>query len=82
MIKGVIEARRVFFRPNLSAAIPAANGPMAAPTGSREPTHVSWDVVSGKGRGLAALVSLSLGISGDVQPNPVPQTKAAMLAEK
>lgn len=82
MMKGVMAARRVFFLPNLSAAIPAANGPMAAPTGNSEPTHDSWDVVRGEGRGLASLVSFSLGISGDVQPNPVPQTNAAMLAER
>lgn len=82
-MKGIIAARRVFFRPNLSAAIPAANGPMAAPTGSREPIHVSWDVVSGVGRGLMSLlVSFSFGISGEVQPKAVPQTNAAILAEK
>lgn len=81
-MKGMMAARRVRFLPYLSAAMPAAKGPIAAPTGNREPIHVSWDFVSGRGRGLASEVSLSLGISGEVHPNAVPQTNAAMLAER
>lgn len=81
-MKGVMAASRVAFLPNLSAATPAANGPIAAPTGSREPIHVSCDLVRGEERGLLSVVSFSFGISGEVHPNAVPQTKAAMLAEK
>lgn len=75
--KGRPPMSKVFFRPILSAKIPAANGPMAAASGRKDPTHPSCDWVSGSLRGFSSRL-FNFGISGDVHPNEVPHMKDAM----
>lgn len=76
IIKGIELISKLFFLPILSAITPAANGPIAAARGRKEPTHPSCVAVKGLSRGLSS-IPFSLGISGDVQPNAVPQKKEA-----
>lgn len=76
---GIPNMRRVFFLPNKSAEKPAANGPMVAPSGSKEPIHADWDVVEGEDNGVVVLLSRR-GSSGDVQPNHIPAVNADKLA--
>lgn len=84
MMKGTMEINSVFFLPNLSAAYPAKKGPIAAPTGNKDPIQDSCSLVRGfdpRGFLSGSISPFSFGISGDVQPNAVPQTKEQMFAE-
>lgn len=80
-MNGMTDNRRVFFRPNLSQANPAANGPMEAPRGSNEPIQALSVAVMGFGKGLSNSED-NFGSSGDVHPKAWPHVKAAKLPVK
>lgn len=81
-MKGAVDISSVFFRPILSAATPATNGPNVAPNGNNEPIQESSSGVMGNGKGFKVVsFEYNLGITGEVQPKAVPQVKAARLPE-